>query len=122
MAARTFSDRILKPGLGLVIIPRPTDRPTPGQYYQIKKGDNLFKITKQSYNSSSHKLATLINEVQYNRRFWHLVKKEQHLFPKGRIKFTKSFDDPRSQMEAKSKATAGRSDYAMIWIPLKPTN
>ena len=120
MTTKTFSSRLLKPFSGPIVIPRPKDTPTPGNYYQLKHGDYLYKISKQAYKSNAHKYAQLINEHPYNKKFWHIVKSELHLFPQGRINFSKVFGSTKSQMESGFKAPAGKSDYALIWIPPHP--
>jgi hypothetical protein len=44
---KLFSSRILRPGIGLVLVPAPQS--TPGRFYQIKWGDTLFGITQRAY-------------------------------------------------------------------------
>ncbi|MGH9883859.1 MAG: hypothetical protein ACRD6N_20745, partial [Pyrinomonadaceae bacterium] len=43
-AEELFSSRILRSDIGLVLVPAPASRPTPGKFYQIKSGDTLFGI------------------------------------------------------------------------------
>jgi nucleoid-associated protein YgaU len=48
---KLFSSRILKPGIGLVLVPASAPQPTPGKFYQIKSGDTLFGISKRAYGT-----------------------------------------------------------------------
>jgi len=113
-----FSSRILRSETGLVLVPTPTAKPTPGKFYQIKSGDSLFGISKKAYNSGSMEAARRINDSQYNRRFRKSApESERKMFPDGRISFNPRFvGDLRAQMESEATASAG-SSFAMIWIP-----
>jgi hypothetical protein len=115
---RPFSSRILRSEVGLVLVPAPASKPTPGKFYQIKSGDTLFGISKKAYNNGSMEAARRINESQYNRRFWRAAPtSERKMFPDGRISFNPRFvGDPREQMESVGAAASGAS-FAMIWIP-----
>lgn len=113
-----FSSRILREGIGLVLVPEPASQPTPGQFYQLKFGDTLFGISKKAYKTGSMESARLLNESRYNRRFWRAAPaSERKMFPNGRISFSPRFTgDLRAQMESTETAPSGRS-FAMIWIP-----
>ena len=115
---KLFSSRILRPGLGLVLVPTPAPQPTPGRFYQIKWGDTLFGITQRAYGASSMEKVRLVNDSQYNRRFWRAAPvSERKMFPDGRISLSPRFaGDVRVQMESVNTASSGKS-FAMIWIP-----
>jgi len=117
-AEKPFSSRILRSDIGLVLVPAPAAQPTPGKFYQIKSGDTLFGIVKKAYGGSSLERARIINESQYNRRFWRAAPaSEREMFPDGRISLSPRFSsDLRAQMEASDTAPTGKS-FAMIWIP-----
>jgi len=117
-AGELFSSRILREGIGLVLVPAPADTPTSGKFYQIKSGDTLFGIAKKAYDSGSMEAARRINDSRYNRRFWRTAPaSEQKMFPDGRISFSPRFNgDLRLQMESEDSAPTGTS-FAMIWIP-----
>jgi nucleoid-associated protein YgaU len=65
-AAKRFSSRILRPGLGLVLVPATASQSTPGKFYQIESGDTLFGLAKKAYGASSMERARLINNSAYN--------------------------------------------------------
>jgi hypothetical protein len=117
-AAKLFSSRILRSGIGLVLVPTPASQATPGKFYQIISGDTLFGLARKAYGVSSMERARLINNSAYNRRFWKAApSSEQEMFPDGRISFSPRFvGDLRAQMESVKTVSAGKS-FAMIWIP-----
>lgn len=117
-AEKPFSSRILSSDIGLVLVPAPASSPTPGKFYQIKSGDTLFGIAKEAYGVSSLEAARVINDSQYNRRFWRAApSSERKMFPDGRISLSPRFDgDLRVQLEAVNTVSSGKS-FAMIWIP-----
>ena len=117
-AEKPFSSRILRADTGLVLVPAPADRPTPGRFYKIKLGDTLFGVAKKAYNTGSMEAARRINDSRYNLRFRKAVSgSERKMFPNGRISFNPRFNrDLRVQMESGVTAPPG-SSFAMIWIP-----
>ena len=113
-----FSSRILRSEVGLVLVPASAEQPTPGRFYEIKRGDTLFGVAKRAYKTGSMEGARRINDSQFNLRFRKAVTgNEAKMFPNGRISFNPRFDgDLRVQMESTGAAPSG-SSFAMIWIP-----
>ena len=113
---KLFSSRILRPGIGLVLVPAPQS--TPGRFYQIKWGDTLFGITQRAYGrelngkSPAHQRFSIQPPVLEGRSG---VRRK--IFPDGRISVSPGcVGDVRVQMESVNTASSGKS-FPMIWIP-----
>jgi V8-like Glu-specific endopeptidase len=100
--------------------------PMPGRYYKIQFGKGgLLKTTSRAYNvplePNPIKLAQLINEHPYNKKFWRVPESawEKKYFPNGIISFNPRFTcDIQTQKTTPSgqRASRGRC-LATIWIP-----
>lgn len=94
-----------------------TAAPTPGQFYRVKKGDNLLKIAERAWGDRGTRLmhARWINAVQANRPFHRASKDgfEAKQFGPSIIALLPRYaDDPL----AASKGAPG-SRYPVLWIP-----
>jgi hypothetical protein len=100
-------------------LPSAQATPKEGRFYQIKKGDNLLKVTSAAYSvppgQERLKLARLINDHPWNQRYRH--PKPVELFPEGIISFYPKFEcSAARQISAKGKPPPGKC-YAVIFIP-----
>lgn len=95
--------------------------PTPGRYYQIKKGDNLLKIAGLAYRAKPGTRERLegarrINKDPKNQKFFRAAESD-NLFPSGKVSFLPRFAcDLDAQIKAKGKVPRGHC-YAVLWIP-----
>ncbi|MEQ9482274.1 trypsin-like serine peptidase [Coleofasciculus sp. F4-SAH-05] len=102
------------------------NRPTPGNFYRIQKGDTLLKIAGKAYQVKSGTkerlaFARKINRDPLNLKYIRKDKKTK-LFTEGLISFYPHFScDPEILIKAKYKPAKGNC-YAIIWIPPKRYN
>jgi len=90
--------------------------PTPGHYYQIKKGDFLLKVAERAYPGERYAGAKRINADPLN---WKFVRREEkdNLFPQGKISFLPRYTcDASAQIESTGQVPRGNC-YGVIWIP-----
>ena len=100
-----------------------TITPQEGHYYQIQKGDNLFKVAGVAYGVKAGgerlRLAQMVNDCNFNRRFWSSPSQNEiKWFPKGRISFLPKFATFEEQYRAQGKVPRGNF-FARTWIPCK---
>ncbi len=98
------------------------DRPTPGYFYRIRKGDTLLAIAGRAYHVSAGTQARLdfarrINRHPLNRKFLR-TQSASSLFPEGLISFF-----PRHSCDAlaliNSETPPGGGCFAVIYIPAR---
>jgi V8-like Glu-specific endopeptidase len=102
------------------------DTPTPGSFYRIQYGQGgLIKTAARAYQvplqPNPIRLAKLINDHPYNRRFWRSPNNtfERQYFPEGIITFNPSFIESFAAQKAvgyDAKAPRGHN-FAVLWIP-----
>lgn len=102
---------------------RISNEPEPGNFYRIKKGDNLLKLAGKAYAVQPGKkrlaFAQFINRSSLNKKYWHPGKSPfiQTYFPDGIVSFYPQFScDIKDMLEAKGQPPSGKC-YAVIWIP-----
>jgi V8-like Glu-specific endopeptidase len=102
---------------------RVSDSPEPGNFYQVRKGDNLLKIAGKAYGVSKGKkrlaFAQFINRSALNEKYWTKGTTSfiTTYFPSGIISFKPKFSsDIKELLESRTTAPPGRR-YAVIWIP-----
>ena len=99
----------------------PTPVPTPGRYYQIRKGDNLLGVAGKAYAVKAGTQARLdfarkINRHPLNRKYLK-EEKGNNLFPEGQVSFLPGFScDVPLQIAALQTAVKGNC-FAVLWIP-----
>ncbi len=100
----------------------PTPRPTPGRYYQIRKGDVLLSVAGKAYEVKAGtterlEFARRINRHPLNGKYLR-GHKATELFPEGLLSFLPEFScDVRAQIASIQQAPAGDC-FAVIWIPV----
>jgi hypothetical protein len=99
---------------------RPAPKPTPGRYYQIRKGDSLLAVAGKAYGVGEGKkrldFARRINRHWTNAKYLRKDKATE-LFPEGLLSLLPQFScDVQAQMKA-DKTVPGGSCYGVIWIP-----
>jgi hypothetical protein len=98
--------------------------PTPGAWYQIKRGDSLISVAGRAYGLGSGgarlRAAQRINGAGYNFRFQDPPSGDfnQRYFSDGIISFLPKFGDAQAQrLDEGEGAEDQGNDYAAIWIP-----
>lgn len=93
--------------------------PAPGQWYRIKKGDSLFKITSLAYGVKAGKerlaKARWINRAAANR-VYATKDTQKGMFPEGLLSFFPEWSESPPQTIV---GTPGKA-YALIYIPMTP--
>lgn len=123
-------DQPKQPPAGPQPVPEPSDDPTPGQYYQVKKGVDfsLFGLSSRAYgtkNGSQENLAATrhLNSHPYNHRFWKIFpehENEPSLFPPegARVDLSPAFGPRVLQWKDPEDGARGKGAYfPMIFIP-----
>lgn len=105
-----------------------SNRPVPGQFYRIKKGDSLLKIAGKAYGVGSGKrrlaFAQYINAQIFNQKYWTKGKSKfvKKYFPEGIISFLPKFTcDTKKLIKSEGSPSNGKC-FAVIWIPPKKVN
>ena len=105
-----------------------SNKPIPGQFYRIQKGDSLLKIAGEAYGVERGKrrlaFAQFINAQSFNQRY--LIKSKSDFIKKyfaGEIIsfFPKFSCDANKLIKAKGTPPGGNC-FAVIWIPSKRYN
>lgn len=99
---------------------QPAHTPTPGRYYQIKKGDTLLAVAGKAYGVGSGNkrldFARRLNRHPLNARYLR-EHKATELFPEGVLSFLPEFTcDVRAQVKAEEAVPGGKC-FGVIWIP-----
>lgn len=118
--------RVVRPDKQFQSGARFTNAPTPGAFYKIQFGKGgLIRTAARAYGvplrPNPIRLAKLINDHPYNRRFWRSPKNafERRFYPSGLINFNPRFVGAFADQMAvgfDERAPRGRR-FAIIWIP-----
>ena len=97
-----------------------TSTPTPGAWYQVKKGDNVGEIARQAYGSRNLTNMRRINDAPYNGRFVKPADTdyERKYFKDGIIGLYPRYPEPNTQRL--DEGDGGEFDggmYPALWIP-----
>lgn len=101
--------------------PTPVDKPKPGVYYQLQKGDTLLGVSSATYGTkggANLTAARRINDAPQNKRFHVEAPQSEQNWWKTRITFLPKFGTwPEQWGDDKTGAAGKGTHYAVIWLP-----